>query len=241
MANMAQRGLEHRVGTAPVAASAHRGKYVAYYRVSTERQGRSGLGLDAQKAAVQNKLNGGSWVLAAEYTETESGRKAQRPQLLLALAACRKLKATLIVGKLDRLTRNTKFLLTLIDSGVEVLFCDLPEATGAMGRFILTTMVSAAELEAGLVSERTKAALAAAKKRGRKLGTYGKVLAAKNRSAARARAQELAPVIREMQKDGLSLNEMAAELNSRKVSTHTGSVWYAQTVSRVVQRLTRKH
>jgi DNA invertase Pin-like site-specific DNA recombinase len=233
-----QRGLEHRVGT--VAAGAHRGKYVAYYRVSTDRQGKSGLGLDAQKAAVEDKLNGGSWVLVAEYTETESGRKAQRPQLLAALATCKRQKAKLVVAKLDRLTRNARFLLTLIDSGVEVLFCDLPEVSGAMGRFMLTTMASAAELEAGLVSERTKAALAAAKKRGRKLGTYGKVLGAKNRAAARARAQELAPVIREMQKESLSLNEMAAELNRRKVPTPTGSDWYAQTVKRVVQRLETK-
>jgi DNA invertase Pin-like site-specific DNA recombinase len=147
----------------------HYGKFVSYYRVSTDRQGRSGLGLDAQKAAVQQRPNGGQWQLIAEFIEIESGKRAKRPQLDAALAACKKHNAKLVVAKLDRLSRNVSFLLKLIESRVEVLFADLPELNGAMGKFVLITMASVAELEAGLISERTKAALKAAKARGVKL------------------------------------------------------------------------
>jgi DNA invertase Pin-like site-specific DNA recombinase len=103
----------------------HHGKYVAYYRVSTDRQGKSGLGLQAQKAAVADRLNGGRWQIIAEFVEVESGKRASRPQLDAAIAACKKHKAKLIVAKLDRLSRNVAFLLKLIDAGVEVLFAEL--------------------------------------------------------------------------------------------------------------------
>src|SRR5262245_61740162 len=109
------------------AVSAHFGRFVAYYRVSTDKQGRSGLGLEAQKSAVEARLNGGPWHLVGEFTEVESGRRVKRPQLEAALAACKKQKAKLVVAKLDRLSRNTRFLLTLIEAGVDVLFCDLPD------------------------------------------------------------------------------------------------------------------
>ena len=112
---------------------------------------------------MQQRLDGGRWQLVAEFVEIESGKRAKRPQLDAALAACKKHKAKLVVAKLDRLSRNVSFLLKLINSGCEVLFADLPELNGAMGRFMLTTMASVAELEAGLISERTKAALDAAK------------------------------------------------------------------------------
>ena len=126
----------------------------------------------------------------------QSGKRAKRPQLDAALAACKKHKAKLVVAKLDRLSRNVSFLLKLIDSGVEVLFADLPELNGAMGRFMLTTMASVAELEAGLISERTKAALKAAKARGVRLGRHGaEVLAPRFKAEARQRAMELEPVI----------------------------------------------
>jgi DNA invertase Pin-like site-specific DNA recombinase len=177
---------------------AHYGKFVSYYRVSTDRQGRSGLGLEAQTEAVEQRLNGGRWQLVAEFVEIESGRRAKRPQLDAALAACKKHKAKLVVAKLDRLSRNVSFLLKLIDSGVEVLFADLPELNGAIGRFMLTTMASVAELEAGLISERTKAALKAAKARGVRLGRHGaEVLAPQYRAEAHQRAQELQPIIAE--------------------------------------------
>ena len=136
---------------------ARHGKYVAYYRVSTDKQGKSGLGLDAQKETVQQRLDGGRWQLVGEFVETESGKRASRPQLEAALAACKRHKAKLIVAKLDRLFRNVGFIHQRIGSRVEVLFADLPELSGAMG-IMLITMANVAKLEAGLISERTKAA-----------------------------------------------------------------------------------
>ena len=113
---------------------AHHGKFVAYYRVSTDRQGRSGLGLEAQKGVLRQRLDGGRWHMVEEFVEVELGKRATRPQLEAALSACKKHKAKLIVAKLDRLSRNVSFLLKLIDSGVDVLFADLPELNGAMGK-----------------------------------------------------------------------------------------------------------
>ena len=183
--------------------SAHYGKFVSYYRVSTDRQGRSGLGLDAQKEAVEQRLNGGRWQLVAEFVEIESGKRAKRPQLDAALAACKKQKAKLVVAKHDRLSRNASFLLKLIDSGVEVLIADLPELNGAMGRFMLTTMASVAELEAGLIAERTKAALKAAKARGVRLGRHGaEVLAPQYRAEANQRRRSFKPIIAELKGKG---------------------------------------
>ena len=196
----------------------HHGKFISDYRVSTDKQGKSGLGLDAQKAAVADRLNGGRWQIVGEFIEVESGKRTTRPQLDAAIAACKKQKAKLIVAKLDRLSRNVSFLLKLIDSGVEVLFADLPELNGAMGRFMLTTMASVAELEAGLISERTKAALKAAKASGVKLGRHGaEVVAPKFKQEARQRAMELEPILTELRDRGLSLAKIAAELNKRKV------------------------
>jgi DNA invertase Pin-like site-specific DNA recombinase len=148
-----------------------RGKFVSYLRVSTDKQGRSGLGVEAQREAVARYLNGGSWKLVAEYVETESGKRSDRPKLAAALGHAKATGATVVFAKLDRLTRNVDLLRTLVTSGVDLVFCDLPHVPpGAMGRFLLTQMASVAELEAGLTSERTKAALAAAKARGVKLG-----------------------------------------------------------------------
>src|SRR6476660_7449329 len=217
---------------------AHHGKYVSYYRVSTDKQGKSGLGLDAQKAAVADRLDGGRWQIVGEFTETESGKRASRPQLDAAIAACKKHKAKLIVAKLDRLSRNVSFLLKLIESGVEVLFADLPELNGAMGKFVLITMANVAELEAGLISERTKAALKAAKARGVQLGRHGaEVLAPKYREEACQRAKEIEPIIRELQEKGYSRNRIAMELNKRKVPTPRCGRWDHSSVLNVMQRL----
>ena len=213
------------------------GRYVAYLRVSTDKQGIDGYGIEAQREAVHARLNGGHWKLVATFTEVESGRRKARPELAKALATCRKHKAKLIVGKLDRLTRDTKFLLTLLDSGVEPLFCDLPEVSGAMGRFIVTQMAAVAELEAGLISERTKAGLAAAKRRGVKLGTYSRVLATTNHKAALDRSRELAPTLRDLRKRGMSVRAIAEHLTKRKLPSPRGGPWSQVTVSRMLQRI----
>jgi hypothetical protein len=108
--------------------SPHYGKFVAYFRVSTDRQGKSGLGLDAQREAVMNYLNGGRWSLVDEFTEVESGKRSDRPELEKALAACKKLKAKLVIAKLDRLSRNLAFIAALMESGVEFVAVDIPHA-----------------------------------------------------------------------------------------------------------------
>jgi DNA invertase Pin-like site-specific DNA recombinase len=216
----------------------HHGKFVSYYRVSTDKQGKSGLGLDAQKAAVADRLDGGRWQIVAEFIEVESGKRASRPQLDAAIAACKKHKAKLIVAKLDRLSRNVSFLLKLIESGLDVLFADLSDLNGAMGKFVLITMANVAELEAGLISERTRAALKAAKARGVRLGRHGaEILAPKYRQEARQRAKEIEPLIRELQDKGYSLNRIAADLNKRKVPTPRCGQWDHSSVRNVLNRL----
>src|SRR5262245_39126323 len=165
------------------------GKFISYLRVSTDKQGRSGLGMEAQRAAVDNYLNGGRWKLLAEYVETESGRRTDRPQLAKALAHAKVVGATLVFAKLDRLTRNVDLLRSLVATDVDLVFCDLPHVpAGAMGRFLLTQMASVAELEAGLIGERTKAALAAAKARGVKLGNPNGARALKGKQVGNKQA-----------------------------------------------------
>jgi DNA invertase Pin-like site-specific DNA recombinase len=139
------------------------GKAFAYFRVSTDRQGKSGLGLDAQREAVMNYLNGGSWTLAAEYVEIESGKHNERPQLLAALAACKKLRARLVIAKLDRLSRNLAFIAALMDSGVEFVAVDNPHAN----KLTIHILAAVAQHEREMISQRTKDALQAAKARGK--------------------------------------------------------------------------
>jgi DNA invertase Pin-like site-specific DNA recombinase len=135
---------------------------VAYYRVSTDKQGKSGLGLEAQRAAVRKYAAEMGYTIVAEFVEVETGKRTDRPELRRALADCKRRGATLAIAKLDRLTRNARFLLTLLEGAVDIVFCDLPQVPpGAMGKFFLTMMAAVAELEAGLISDRTKAALAA--------------------------------------------------------------------------------
>ena len=139
----------------------HRGRFVAYHRVSTERQGKSGLGLDAQRKAILDYLNGGAWELSAEFVEVESGKHSDRPQLVAALEACRKQKAKLVIAKLDRLSRNLAFIATLMESGVEFVAVDNPHAN----KLTVHILAAVAQHEREMISERTKAALQAAKAR----------------------------------------------------------------------------
>jgi DNA invertase Pin-like site-specific DNA recombinase len=224
------------------------GKFVCYYRVSTGRQGKSGLGLEAQREAVKVYLNGGDWRIVDEYTEVESGKNSDRPALEKALAAARLHRASLVVSKVDRLTRSVAFLSRLLEAGVDVRFADLPQIEGATGRFLLQQMVAVAELEAGMISARTKAALAAAKRRGVKLGgNRGVTPSAKMQKASTAalqaraasRAADIAPVINELQSAGVtSLRAIAAALNEKCIPTARGDgEWTATQVMRVLERL----
>src|SRR3954467_9714463 len=141
------------------------GKFVAYYRVSTTRQGQSGLGLEAQRKAVEDFLDGGSWQLAAEAVEVESGKRSDRPKLQEALRLCRLHGATLVIAKLDRLARNVAFISNLMESGVEFTAVDFPQAN----RLTVHILAAVAEHEAKAISERTRAALKAARDRGQRL------------------------------------------------------------------------
>jgi len=221
------------------------GGFIAYYRVSTGKQGRSGLGIEAQRQAVANYLNGGDWRIVAEFTEIESGKRSDRPALEKALAAARVHQVPLVVAKVDRLTRSVAFLSRLLEAGIDVRFADLPAIEGPTGRFMLQQMAAVAELEAGMISARTKAALAAAKRRGVKLGgDRGARLTAKARAAgravlqaqARARAIDLAPTIKELQAAGYeSLRAIAAALDNRGIPAVRGGNWSAVQVARLLE------
>jgi DNA invertase Pin-like site-specific DNA recombinase len=228
-------------------------KFIAYYRVSTQKQGRSGLGLDAQRSAVARYLDGGKWKIVAEFIEIESGKRSDRPELHRALDKARVYKCPVVVAKVDRLTRSVSFLSQLLDAGVDVRFADLPEIEGPTGRFMLQQMASVAELEGGLISRRTKEALQAAKKRGVKLGgqrrnARGKLMVISKKAAAlgraavavraAARALELAGTIKALQASGAkSLRAIAAGLNAQGVPAAKGGEWSAAQVARVLERL----
>jgi DNA invertase Pin-like site-specific DNA recombinase len=223
-------------------------KHVAYYRVSTKEQGQSGLGLEAQREAVRRHLHDKGWPPIAELEEVESGRSTTRPMLQEALRLCRTHDATLVVAKLDRLARNAHFLSTIIQSGIQVVFLDLPNlGTGPVPTFILQQLASVAELEAGLISQRTKAALYQAKQRGVRLGgdrghkPNRQVIeqgAQARADQADARARDLRVAIDQVVKEGhASYQQIAKALNQRQIPTpsRTGT-WAATTVSRVMKR-----
>ena len=223
-----------------------RGAFIAYFRVSTARQGKSGLGLDAQRETVRAYLNGGDWHVLAEFTEVESGRTSDRPALAEALAAARLHRVPLVVAKVDRLTRSLAFLTRLLEAGVDVRFCDLPQIAGPTGRFMLQQMAAVAELEAGLISARTKAALAASRARGTVLGGYRgttlpKAVSDAGRAAqtarARARAVDVVPAITAIQAEGVtSLGGIARALTERGIPTARGGMsWSAMQIKRVLE------
>lgn len=221
------------------------GKHVAYYRVSTARQGRSGLGLDAQKQSVMDYLNGGRWKLVGEYTEVESGGNNARPELAKALAACRIFGATLVVAKLDRLSRDASFLLNLKAAGARFVIADMPQAN----ELTVDLFAVLAQHERRVISERTKAALAAAKRRGVKLGNpahldrrarlKGSVAGNAARSATAAqRAADLGPIVAELRAAGANtLRALATALNARQIPATRGGAWSAPQVQRLLARL----
>jgi len=223
------------------------GKFVSYLRVSTDRQGRSGLGLEAQRKAVEDFLNGGRWELLAEFVEIETGKKDDRPKLHKALHRCKVTGATLVIAKLDRLSRNLAFIAALQDSGAKFVAGDMPEANETMIQF----MAVIAQHERKMISTRTKAALAAAKARGVRLGhanlaALQAVGAGKpgwtkgadaNRAGADQHARDVLPVIEDIRMGGVtSLKGIATELNARGIPTARGGQWYATTVRNLLGR-----
>ncbi|MBM3273589.1 MAG: recombinase family protein [Candidatus Sericytochromatia bacterium] len=221
------------------------GRFISYHRVSTQAQGRSGLGLEAQQAAVAQWLNGGSWDLVAEYVEVETGTRKgnKRPELAKALAHCRKVGATLVIAKLDRLARNVAFVSGLMEAGVEFVAVDMPHAN----KLTVHILAAVAEDEAERISARTKAALAAAKARGVKLGNPANLTAearargaVQGGQAAKAKAVEayadLAGRVASLHAAGSSLRAIAVTLNSDGITTRNGAAFTAATVARILGR-----
>ena len=216
-------------------------KFVAYYRVSTDRQGLSGLGLDAQRVAVAKHI--GAAELVAEFTEIESGRKNDRAQLAAALATAKRTKSTLVIAKLDRLARNVHFVSGLLESNVPFVCADMPEAD----RTFLQMMAVFAEWEARKISERTKAALAQIKAQGRTLGCptpeLGAVVGVKVIKAnADSYAERVGPIVRDILATGAStIRDIAAALQARSVTTPRGNMtWGTTQVSNLLKRLNLK-
>jgi DNA invertase Pin-like site-specific DNA recombinase len=214
------------------------GAFVSYLRVSTAKQGASGLGLEAQRKAVEDFLNGGQWKLISEHVEVESGADDERPKLAEALARCRLHNATLVIAKLDRLSRDAHFLLGLQKAGVRFVAADMPEAN----EMVVGIMAVIAQAERKMISARTKAALAAAKARGAKLGgdrgnlpavaARGRLAGLEvRRKAAAQRAADLAPIIATLKAEGvISLRGIATSLNVRGIPAPRGGLWAAAQV-----------
>jgi len=216
--------------------------YVAYCRVSTDKQGRSGLGLEAQQAAIAAFLKPEDELLQPPYVEVESGKRSDRPKLQEAIERCRRTGATLLIAKLDRLSRDAHFLLGLQKAGVDFVACDMPHAD----KFTVGLMALLAQREREVISERTKAALAAAKARGQKLGgdrgyrpsappDHTKATEVRARKADHA-AHAVLPLIRRLQQEVGTLNGIASRLNEMGHVTPRGGRWTATSVKRALAR-----
>jgi DNA invertase Pin-like site-specific DNA recombinase len=223
-----------------------RGKFVGYLRVSTEKQGQSGLGLEAQRKAIEDYLNGGRWELLAEYVEIESGKRSNRPELAAALAHSKATGATLVIAKLDRLSRNVAFISNLMESGVEFVAADMPMAN----RLTVHVLAAVAEHERETISQRTTAALAAAKARGIKLGNPNGARALRGlgnahavaavKAQADAHMNRMLPIIEAIRGEGTrGLHGIAEELNRRGILTARGGGWYGMTVKNLLDRGTK--
>lgn len=217
-------------------------RYIAYLRVSTQRQGSSGLGLQAQQEIIRKHLNGNSPI--AEFVEVESGRKSNRPKLHEALELCKKEKATLIVAKMDRLSRNVAFTSQLLDSGIEIVFCDFPKAN----RLVLTIIAAISEYEAGLIRQRTKAALQVKKENGCRLGKPDNLMRNLDRAIANSRNTNQAKalnnpnnkravaILRGLVTKTSNLSEMARVLNEEGFQASKGGRFSAKQVSILLSR-----
>jgi DNA invertase Pin-like site-specific DNA recombinase len=233
------------------------GRFVAYYRVSTVKQGASGLGLDAQKAAVRQFLKGGAWELVGEFEEVESGKDADRPALAAAMELCALTGARLVIAKLDRLSRSVHFLSGMMERGVDFVALDLPEAN----RLTLHIMAAVAQQEREAISARTRVALGAIKAKleagevyvsrrsGRSISRLGSprglavprpdLGVAGVRAKADAFVERVGPTVRRLRADGLSLGSIAARLNAMRIKSARGGEWSPMAVKRVLDRPSR--
>ncbi len=226
-------------------------RLISYLRVSTKRQGQSGLGIEAQRASVEEHARQLGAKIDGEYAEVETGKRKDRPELAKAVAHAKRTKATLVVAKLDRLSRNAGFLLALRDSGLPLIFCDMPGAN----ELTVGIMAVVAEEERKMISRRTKEALQAAKQRGVKLGSArrghwngrehrrlagakagGQAAAEAHRRAADESYADLYPIVQKLREDGKSLQEIADQLNDMGHATRRGKAWNRMQVSRMLKR-----
>ena len=214
------------------------GKFVTYYRVSTQRQGKSGLGLEAQRKTIEDYLNGGNYEVLEEFIEVESGKGSNaltmRPILKEAIEYAKKNKAKLLIAKLDRLARNVHFVSSLMESKVDFVVADMPEANA----LTIHLLSAVAEYERELISKRTTEALAAAKRRGVKLGNPNlKADNKKREKAARDFAKKLKPTLKAYREQGMSQRAIVEELNSVGITAPRGGEWELIQVQRVMNRL----
>jgi DNA invertase Pin-like site-specific DNA recombinase len=221
------------------------GKFISYLRVSTVKQGHSGLGLEAQRLAVTDFLNGGCWQLLREYIEVETGKHADRPVLIEALHHCKVTGATLVIAKLDRLSRDLEFIARLQKSSIKFVCTDMPEAN----ELTIHLLAAVAQHERTMISRRTKEALAAVKARGVRLGNPNGAAAIRRagkgnaasivaiKAAADEHAVNLAPIIADIRSTGItSFKGIARELNTREILTARGGRWYPTTVKNLLAR-----
>ena len=209
-------------------------RFVTYFRVSTDKQGRSGLGLEAQQEAVRQFLAGRSAIVIAEFVEIESGSKSDRPKLKEALAVCHRERATLLIAKLDRLARSVAVISALMESKTNFVAVDMPHAS----RLVLHVMAAFAEHERELIGQRTKAALAAAKARGVRLGLNGAALAARHNAEATAYAITISDVIKNAVASGArTTRQIAGYLNAAGIPSRQGGHWHPANVARILRRL----
>ena len=210
-------------------------RFVSYYRVSTDKQGRSGLGLDAQFAAVQQHIKRSGGALIESFQEIETGKHSDRPELQSALKLCRQKKAVLVIAKLDRLSRNLAFIANLMESGVDFVACDMPTANKTM----LQIMAVFAEHEREMISQRTKDALQAAKARGQKLGNPRPDVPQMNQRRAETTRQfreAIYPRIRQLRDSGLTFRAIAEHLNESGTRSQNNRQWHSEAVRLVLLR-----